>query len=267
MFTTDLEASTLDKYQIPTLLQIEHRGYCYFPFQENPQISTQSSGIFWANQIPEKYLCIVEGDTCRTIPYITPYFNQNAPLILPVEPSYGQINLLAGTYYIIQTLIQEDYFDESFDAVSTDKPQVIKVDSHIEQIILNLFKSYGHEEFDSDIAYYFTNDLEQSILDYGKPALIIIGNIISREILNHNLVNEILKALGRIEDTETNNIRFDLLIRLLKNVSATIRDGAVSGLSFLDDKRALPQLRILYELETAPILKGNIQVAIENLEL
>ena len=52
----------------------------------------------------------------------------------------------------------------------------------------------------------------------------------------------------------------------IKNEAAIIRDGVVSGLSFLDNKRALPQLRMLFETETIPILKSNIKVAIRSLE-
>jgi hypothetical protein len=72
--------------------------------------------------------------------------------------------------------------------------------------------------------------------------------------------------LGRIEDEITKYERYELLIRSIVSESAIIRDGAVSGLSFLDDKRAIPQLRMLLESETAPILKNNIKVAIKCLE-
>lgn len=267
MAIAEHEVSTLDEYQIATLPQIKHRGYCYFPFHQNPQIAAQSGSIFWASKNPEDYICIVNDEMGGIISFTAPYFNPNAPLTLPIVSPYNQINLLTNTCYIIQPLIHADSFAGSFDTVPTNTLQLTKEDSHIERIMLNLFKSYGHEEFDSDIAYYFTNDLQELILEHGKPAITFIGNIINRETLNHNLINEILKALGRIEDTDTKNTRFELLTSYLTNVSSTIRDGVVSGLSFLDDNRALPQLRILYERETAPILKGNIKVAIENLEL
>jgi hypothetical protein len=267
MVTTDLDAFTSDKYQVSTFPHIKHPGYCYIPLQVNPQIAPQFIGSFWGYENQENYLWIANDETGEITSYITPYFNQNAPFILHFGPYFNQVDLLAFNYDRIDTLLRAYYFDEPFDAVSSDTLQSINIYSHVKQIMLNFFKSYLHEEFDSDIAYYFTNDLEKLVLTYGKPSIMVINNIIGRKTLNHNLINEILKALGRIEDTETKNIRFDILISLLKSVSPTIRDGAVSGLSFLDDNRALPQLRLLYERETAPILKGNIKVAIESLEL
>ncbi len=57
MVTAERGASTLDEYQVANLPQIEHRGYYYFPFQENPQIAAQSSGVLWPSAIPGDYLC------------------------------------------------------------------------------------------------------------------------------------------------------------------------------------------------------------------
>ena len=267
MVIAEREASTLDEYQGTTWPQIKHRGYCYFPFQENPQIATQSSGILWANQTPENYLCIIQGDTGGTISHIIEQ-HQQSQFNLPIELSYEQISLLVGNYYPIRTLFQVLAPTESaFDTVSTKTPHAIIYDSHIERIMLNFLKSFAHEIFDSDISDYFTNALTKLALEYGIPVINVIRKIISNDIINHDMTNELLKALGRIEDSNTKEIRFNVLMNSLNNDSATIRDGAVSGLSFLDDKRSLSQLRVLYENETAPIFKRNIEVAIENLEM
>ena len=115
--------------------------------------------------------------------------------------------------------------------------------------------------------YDFTNALDILIRANGKPVVRIINNLIKKTALGDDITSEILKALGRIEDENTKNERYELLIVSIKNESVIIRDGAVSGLSFLDDKRALPQLRMLFERETLPILRNNIKVAIRSLEI
>lgn len=266
MVTTELEASTFNKYQVATLPQIKHRGYCYFSFQENPQIAMQSSVIFWPSEIPENYLCSVNIDAESATVFPASGFGQKAEPFLPDESIYEQIMLFADRFYTIQARIQTHPYHEVFDTVSTYTAQISASELQTEQSVINIFDAYQHEEFDTDIAYDFTNALDILIRANGKPAVRIINNLINKHILNNNIISETLKALGRIEDENTKYERYELLIGSIRNQSAIIRDGAVSGLSFLDDKRALPQLRMLFETETTPILKSNIKVAIRSLE-
>jgi len=266
MVTTEREASTLDEYQVANLLQIEHRGYYYFSFEENPQIAAQSSGVLSASAMPGNYLCSVNRDTESATVFVTPGFYGKADPFLPDESIDEQIVLFVGSFYTIQNRVQADSYHESFDSVSTDTPQISADNLQIEQSVLNIFNTYEHQEFDTDTAYDFTNDLERLIRANGKPVIRIINYLINKHILDNALVSETLKALGRIEDENTKYERYELLIGSIKNESAIIRDGAVSGLSFLDDKRALPQLRMLFETETVPILKNNIEIAIKSLE-
>jgi len=262
MVIAEHEASTLDEYQVANLPQIEHHGYCYFPFQENPQIATQSSGIFLSSEVPGNYLFSFNIDAESATVFFASGFGQKALSFLPGE----QIMLLAGRYYTIQNRIQTHSYHEVFDTVSTYTPQISASDLQIEQSAINIFDAYQHEEFDTDIAYEFTNALDILIRANGKPAVRIINDLINEQILNDDIISETLKALGRIEDENTKEERYQLLMGLIKDDSAIIRDGAVSGLSFLDDRRALAQLRILFETETVPILKNNIKVAIKGLE-
>ncbi|GAH39733.1 unnamed protein product [marine sediment metagenome] len=264
MVTTEREASTLNEYQVANLPQIEHRGYYYFPFQENPQIATQSGVIFLPSEIRGNYLCSFNRDAESAT---ASGFGQKALSFLPDESIFEQIMLLTGRFYTIQNRIETHSFHEFFDTVSTYTPQISASYLQIEQSAINIFDAYQHEGFDTDIAYEFTNALDRLIRANGKPAVRIINDLIKKQILNDDIISETLKALGRIEDENTKYERYELLIGSIKNESAIIRDGAVSGLSFLDEKRALPQLRMLFETETLPILKNNIKVAIRSLEI
>ena len=266
MVTTELEASTFNEYQVANLPKIEHRGYCYFPFQENPQIATQSSAIFCPSEILENYLCSVNRDAESATVFPAPDFGLKAVPLLPYESIYEKIMLLAGRFYTIQNRIQTHSYHEVFDTVSTYTPQISPRYLQLEQSAINILDSYQHEEFDNDVAYEYTNELETLIQDNDKPVIRIINNLINKHILNNNIISETLKALGRVDNENTKYERYEILISSIKNKSAVIRDGAVSGLSFLDDNRALPQLRMLFETDTVPILKNNIKVAIKGLE-
>lgn len=266
MVTSELEASTLEKYEVSASHHVKQRGYCYFLFQENPQIATQSNVIIWPSNIPRNYLCSVRGNPESTTVFLTADVIQQTELPSLDVPIYDQIMLFAGNFYTIQTRIQPNSYNEIFDTVSTYTPRISTYEPKIEKSTLNIFEAYEHQEFDTDIVYEYTNALDRLIRVNGKPVIKIINNIITKHVFDNDLVSETLKALGRIEDENTKNERYELLIGLIKNDAAIIRDGAVSGLSFLDDKRALSQLRILFETETITILKNNIRVAIKGLE-
>ena len=266
MVTTEPETSTQDECQESIFPQIEHHGYCYFPLQENLEIAAQSSGTFWAPVIPVDYVYSVNREAQSATAFFTPNISQRAVRLLPDELICKQIMLLADRFYSTRFRTQIHSLHEFLDAVSTYATQVSPSDLEIEQSAINIFDAYQHEEFDADIADEFTNTLDRLIRPNGKPAIFVIGNLIIKHVLDDDIISEILKALGRIEDENTKHERYELLMGSIRNESATIRDGAVSGLSFLDDKRALPQLRMLFETENAPILKNNIMVAIRGLE-
>lgn len=261
MVTAEVEASTLDKYQEPN--KIEHLGFRYFPFQGK---ATQSSGIVKSNAIPLNYTYLVNNEAESATAFLTPDVGQRPVIFSSDESTYKQIMLVAGRDYAMQSRIRTHFNLDVLDTVSTLIPQISTGDLSLEQSVLDIFDAYQHEEFDIDIAHDFTNALDSLIRANGKPVIRIINHLIKNIALNKDIISEILKALGRIEDEITKEARYELLIGLIKDESAIIRDGAVSGLSFLDDKRALTQLRILFEIETVPILKNNIKVAIKGLE-
>ena len=262
MVTIEREASTLDEFQVPDLTQIQHREYCYFQFQENPRIATQSSGLFSAETL-RKYLFhfSIAAETAGV--FLTSGFGQQELSLLPDELICEKIS---GEFRTILGRTQKYPYHEILDTLSSYVAQISSDDLQIEQSAINLFDAYRHEEFDTDIAYEFTNDLDIFIQANGKSAIRIINNLIRKQAFDEDIISETLKALGRIEDENTKEQRYQVLMGFIKDDSAIIRDGAVSGLSFLDDERALPQLRMLFETETVPILKNNIKVAIKGFE-
>lgn len=260
MVTLEREASTLDEFQVSDLIQIQPRGYFYCQFKENPRIATQSSSL--VSEILRKYQVLMDAD--NVFLFTIPSSVQQESSFLPDELIFEKIS---GDFYTIQDRIQTHLYHEIFDTISSHVAQISSGDIQIQQTAINLFDTYRHEEFDTDIAYEFTNDLDTFIQTNGEAAIRIINNLMKKQVFDENIISETLKALGRIENKNTKEQRYQVLMYFIKHDSAIIRDGAVSGLSFLDDKRALPQLYMLFETETVPILKNNIEVAIKGFEL
>ncbi len=263
MITLEREASTIDESQVPDLVQIQPSGYCYIQFKDYPLIATQSSGLFSTERL-RKYLYqySIDADTAWLFP--TSGSGQQALSFPSDKPIFEKIPV---GFYTIPALTQTYSFRELLDTLSSYGVQISYDDLQIEQTAINLFDAYRHEEFDTDIACEFTNDLDIFIQTNGEAAIRTIDNLIKKQVFGENIISETLKALGRIENENTKEQRYQVLMHFIKHDSAIIRDGAVSGLSFLDDKRALPQLYMLFETETVPILKNNIEVAIKGFEL
>jgi len=60
--------------------------------------------------------------------------------------------------------------------------------------------------------------------------------------------------------------RFVLLISHLWHKSAIVRDAASVGLSFMNDQRAITQLRMAIESETVPSLREDMECVADQLE-
>lgn len=79
-------------------------------------------------------------------------------------------------------------------------------------------------------------------------------------------IEEILRQIGLLQDESTHQSRLRLLADILASPQEQIRDAAMLGLSFLEDKAALPYLRQALQRESAPWLKKNLEMVIEQLE-
>ena len=79
-------------------------------------------------------------------------------------------------------------------------------------------------------------------------------------------IEEILRQIGLIQDESTHQARLSLLVNTLGSSQEQIRDAAMLGLSFLEDRAALPYLRQALQQESAPWLAENLEMVIEQLE-
>lgn len=188
----------------------------------------------------------------------------NAAILAFNEFADRMFNLISREFRPGQILTQQ--YSESSDTSPAEINKISFADESVKIKLRNLFSSFDYEDFDMDIAYYFTNALSDLIKENGNLVIRIITELIGQREINDNIICETLRAIGRLDDENTKSYRFGLLMKLLRDDTAIIRDAAVAGLSFIDDQKALPQLYILLDKETALILKDNIKVAIKDLE-
>lgn len=266
MVTAQPQASTLDEFQLPDLILIQPQGYCYFQAKDYPRTTTQSMGLFSAETL-RNYLFHFTNDADTARVFFTSGLGEQEVSFSPNEPIQLIRERIFQEFHTTQYRTRTHLYHEILDTLSSNVAPASFDYLKAEQAVINLFDAYRHQEFDADIAYQFTNDLDMLIQASGKSAIRAIDSLIKKQSVDQDIVSETLKALGRIEHENTKEQRYQVLMDFIKDDSVIIRDAAVSGLSFLDDKRALPQLRMLLETETLPIAKNNIKVTIKGLEL
>ena len=139
-----------------------------------------------------------------------------------------------------------------------------KVD--IKEKFIKICNEASEENFEDGIESEFSKSLINFIKDFKDNAIISIKDLINEDKINHEVVSETLRWFGLIEHAYTYESRLSVLEECLFNPSLYIRDGALLGISFLDNPSALPYLREAFRLEKCSELKNEIKVIIEQLE-
>jgi hypothetical protein len=129
-----------------------------------------------------------------------------------------------------------------------------------------LFHTSWNEAFEDGMESAFSRSLQEFVRRHGVTAVNVITRLISNELVSVELASEALRWLGRMEDPTTYHDRRWLLEHSLTHSSGYVRDGAVLGLSSMDDPHATSALRQAMAREPLPQLRKNMAQAIEQLE-
>jgi hypothetical protein len=125
----------------------------------------------------------------------------------------------------------------------------------------------GREEFFEDgMESRFSKGLISAIEKYDDLAIDVISDLILGEKISPEVASEALRWIGKIEHNATYENRLHLLEQSLKCSSAKVRDGAILGLSFLNDFRAIDSIKEAIQKENIKLLRRNMGQVLEQLE-
>ena len=111
----------------------------------------------------------------------------------------------------------------------------------------------------------FSREIEQLVHAFGESALRPIESAVAVPHTSQEVLAEALITLGRLIDPVTHQGRLRLLLRQLRSESAWVRDGALQGLSWMEDASAVAGLRRAAKVESIRELRANIEVVISEL--
>ena len=129
-----------------------------------------------------------------------------------------------------------------------------------------IFWAAKGEYFEDGMESEFTRQLNYIVKKYGSAAIEAITCLLVYEKVNPEVAGEALRWLGRIEHPESYEYRRWLLERSLNLNSTRVRDGAILGLSSMDDQHAIPYLKQAIEREQCAELKVDMEQVLEQLE-
>ncbi len=129
-----------------------------------------------------------------------------------------------------------------------------------------LFAGGKDQDFEDGFESQFSRDLISFMTEEGNEAVITIEHLITHQRVNPQVGSEALRWIGRIRDSGTRVARLRLLENCLTNSSAVIRDGAILGLSYLDDPISAKSIRSVIQKESHSELREDMRQVLEQLE-
>lgn len=132
--------------------------------------------------------------------------------------------------------------------------------------IKGIFAAGESEIFEAGMESKFSEGLVETVKQYGQYAMNAIAELIPGDNTEPEVAAEALCVLGDLDDATTYGSRSSLLIESLESKSSRVREGAILGLSCLQDPRSIPLLKEARENEPYGFLRQYIKQVLQILE-
>jgi hypothetical protein len=129
-----------------------------------------------------------------------------------------------------------------------------------------LFNVGRQQAFEDGMESEFSRGLIALIKYYGDSTLVELIGILRNERVSEEALSEALRWIGRMNHPPTYESRRWALQHSLFHPSARVRDGAVLGVAFLDDTRAIPDLKRAIRGEPIRELREDMEQVLAQLE-
>lgn len=171
-----------------------------------------------------------------------------------ITAQLAMINEAVAAYHVT--------IDQGAPMQSTYFPQVTQ---DLRTQLLTLLYEAAAEVFADGMESAFSRRLLALLEEQGEMAMNQIILLAEEDVIAPEVLAEALRWFGHIGDGVAYAHRRWLLEHSLHHASARVRDGAILGLSFLEDPHAIPALERALGQEPSAILRADIEQALEDL--
>ena len=140
------------------------------------------------------------------------------------------------------------------------------VDNSLQAQVTRAIRRARWDDFTDGMISRISEEIEGFVHKYHGAAVNAIESVLGAENIHREVAAEVLKTLGHVTDPETYQQRLALLMRFLGAPSTWVRDGALTGLSWLNDPASLPALRKAVQVETVEELRRDIEAVVSEIE-
>lgn len=161
------------------------------------------------------------------------------------------------------------YPEEIVKVIEEDPTTATTGDQHLLRIrneIRALFERGKEVNFEDGMESQFSRELVHNILEQEHVAIRIVHELIIKEKVNAEVAGEALRWLGTLQHLPTQRARRELIEQSLGCSSPKIRDGAVLGLSYLEDPESIPAIEEAIKKEPITELRQDMIETLKELK-
>jgi HEAT repeat protein len=139
------------------------------------------------------------------------------------------------------------------------------VKANITRTMGSLLRLAKEERFQDGMESNLSQGLAAMIRRYPADAMATLRNIIDSGGVSKSLTAEVIESVSRVNNPESRDARFSLVVSYLRDDSPVVRDAAGTALAYMDDKRAIDYLQSAIEAEPIPTLREDLAQVAEQL--
>ena len=136
--------------------------------------------------------------------------------------------------------------------------------SHLKELLLLQINT--EELFVDGMDSSLAREVVSAIEAFGNAAVDAVRKIMDSGRTNVEIVGELLRQLGYMEDIWSHRARRDVLASKLESPDPRIRDAASVGISALDDPSLLESVTRAFGRETSILVKENLKLVMDQLQ-
>jgi len=130
--------------------------------------------------------------------------------------------------------------------------------------LADLFEHAKRETFEDGIHSAFSIRLTQAVMEHGEAAINQVSLLVESGSISPTVLAETLKWLGNMDSHVAYERRRWLLEYCLSYPSVVVRDGAIVGVSYLEDPDSIGALERARQKEKSSTLKADIDQVIDD---
>ena len=171
-------------------------------------------------------------------------------------------NILFIPYRESDAVTTAEQFSEPDIALYESVPTATRSTADLRRQLQEVFALAAGEHFEDGMDTEFSHELQRFIKAQGLEAIATLRRAMERYLFRETYLAEALLWIGELDDNETSEARRNLLEGACGSDSVSIRDAAISGISYLGATKSKERLEGMLQVEPVDGVRANIEAVL-----